>query len=192
MQQNSDTFILESKLKRLKIAFSKENGRLVIAQARRDYTLTLGLIFFPLLFGIAGVVFVILNDFTTSLRAKNYVVTASLGLIVFGIYNITRFFKKSQANKNAKILGDKEIIIRGKENSRRFDAHTIHKFEYKMHDSENRIDEDNPIYGEVFLVDTNNEKHLLLGFYGETEQYLLDDLKWFTAYFEKHVGMVTF
>ncbi|MEM6722115.1 MAG: hypothetical protein AAF611_22495 [Bacteroidota bacterium] len=182
----NDTFLLESKLKRLKISFSKENGRLIISQAQRDYVVLLGLIFFPLFFGIGGAVFIMFGggEYIASHSLK--VVVIILSLIAFGVVNIFRILAKIKANKTTKILAYKEIILREKDTSRRFDASSVDEFIYTVEEVAEEA-----YYGKLFLVDKLQNQYLLLGFDSETEQYALDDLQWFTTYFEKHIQLTS-
>jgi len=184
MQQNSNTFLLESKLKRLKISFSKQNGKLIIAQAKRDYTVLIALIFFPLFLGTSILLFLIFSDEETRQLYTTKVYLGVLFLFSVAVGSFVRMRIKQKQNKAIKILGYKEIIIKTKEHSHRFDANTIEKFQYSIKKAEEEV-----YYGTLFLVDTTQQKHALLGLEAETEQYLLDDMHWFINYFTEHVQL---
>ncbi|EDP95108.1 hypothetical protein U8527_12905 [Kordia algicida OT-1] len=186
MQQNVNTTLLESKLKRLKISFSKKNDKIIIAQSNTDYTILLGLIFLPIIAGIAILGFLFPIDSVIRESHSRKVIVASILFISFGITNIIRMRSKSKANKLTKVLGHKEIILNTKEASKRFDTNNIKHFDYTI----KKLDEQT-YSGNLFLVDTQQNKHLILGFDAETEQYLIDDLKWFSNYFSAHVQLNT-
>ncbi|MFK7749268.1 MAG: hypothetical protein AB8B65_12805 [Kordia sp.] len=181
---NSDTFLLESKLKRLKISFSKKNGKIIIWQAKLDYTILIGLILFPLLVAIAGIVFLFVEDIGLDASARKKIIGVIIFVGAIAMTNCFRMFLKFKSNKATKVLGYKEIIIKNKDTSIRFDAATIDKFTFTI----NEVSEEN-YRGSLFLVDTKAQEHLLLGFDSESEQYIIDDLKWFSNYFEQHVQL---
>lgn len=181
---NSNTFLLESKLKRLKISYSNKNGKIIIAQSKIDYTVLLGLIFFPLFIGIATLIFFLISSPELREAHNGKIFGVIIFLFSIGIVNIGRMLTKIKANKTSKILGYKEINVKTKETSQRFDSQNIKNFEYTMKQLDKEI-----YHGSLFLVDTENQKHLILGFDGENEQYLSDDLQWFSDYFEKHVQL---
>ncbi|AXG71238.1 hypothetical protein KORDIASMS9_03495 [Kordia sp. SMS9] len=182
--QSSDTFLLESKLKRLKISFSKENGKIMISQAKRDYVILIGLVFFPLLFGICATVFLIVGDGEIYLQHFKKIIFFIVFFYTLGIGSLFRILIKHKENKDIKILGYKEIILKTKETSTRFDAHTIDFFDYTVEKMEEEV-----YHGTLYLIDTNQNEHLLMGFDAETEQYVTDDLQWFVNYFEQHVQL---
>lgn len=179
---NTSTFLLESKLKRLKISFSKENGKIVISNAKLDLLVLFLLVFFPFVLAVCTSLFLIIStaEFSGKVELK------IIGLIVFflsvAIVNGLRIRSKLKANKNRKILDHKIIKIIENEQVMRFEASNVKDFEYTTKQLDKEIYE-----GKLFLIDTNNQKHLLLGFDDENEQYVLDDLYWFIDYFKKHL-----
>lgn len=186
MQDEKNIALLEAKLKRLKIGFSKENGKIIIAQAKRDYTTLIGLIFFPILLGICGLLYLIYGDTGASIFENKKVLFICIFLIVIGVGNIMRILIKMQANKATKVLSYKEIKINSKDASIRFDANNIKKFDYTVE----HVEEES-YYGKLFLIDNKNQQHLILGFDDESEQYVTDDLKWLSNYFTEHVALKT-
>ena len=186
MQNNANTTLLESKLKRLKISFSKKNGKIIIAQSKADYTILVGLIIFPIIAGIAVLGFLFPVDSVIRESHSRKVIAGSIVLVSIGIANIIRMMTKSKANKITKVLADKEIILNTKETSKRFDANNIKHFKYTTKQMDQEI-----YYGDLFLVDVQNNQHRILGFDGDTEQYLVDDMEWFSKYFEQHVQLKT-
>jgi len=179
-----DTFLLESKLKRLKISFSKENGRIIISKAKRDYVFLLGLIFFPLFFGICGVIYLIFGDSEYLISNSFKVVLLIASLVILGVMNIFRLLIKIKANKSTKILAYKELILKDKDTSQRFDRYSIHEFFYTVKEVEEEL-----YHGKLFLRDTQKKEHLLLSFDSETEQYAMNDLQWFVDYLSRHVEL---
>ncbi|QHI34843.1 hypothetical protein IMCC3317_01880 [Kordia antarctica] len=182
MTNNSNTFLLESKLKRLKISFAKVNGKITIGKPKVDYTQLFGLIILPIFLGLAASIFLITSapEFRESYSGKIFG-----GIVLFfsiGVINILRILAKMKANKELKILEYKTIIIKTKEVSKRFDANNTKDFEYTI----KKVDKET-YEGKLFLIDTTSQKHLILGFDDENEQYVTDDLSWFSDYFKKHL-----
>ncbi len=105
-------------------------------------------------------------------------------LFGFGVVNGLRMQSKMKANKNRKILDDNGITIVENDQSKRFDAENVKDFDYTIE----KLEHGN-FAGKLYLVDTKNEIHILLGVDEENEQYLLDDLSWFQDYFKKHLGI---
>ena len=56
------TSILECKLKRHKISYSNENGKIIIGKPKIDYGTLIGLIAFPIIAGIGISLLMILNN----------------------------------------------------------------------------------------------------------------------------------
>ncbi|WP_298425825.1 hypothetical protein [uncultured Kordia sp.] len=183
---SSSTFLLESKLKRLKISFSKENGKIIIGKSKVDYMVLFGFIILPIIIGIAAIIFINITTFEIALRAENKVIGVSVALLIVGVINIFRMLSKKKANQNKKILEDNVIKIIEDEQVQRFEASNISDFEYATKQLE-----DESFEAKLFLVDTKHQKHLILGFDGENEQYVLDDVFWFIDYFKKHLGLQT-
>lgn len=186
MTNNSDTFLLESKLKRLKISFTKMNGKVAIGKSKVDYTQLFGLIILPIILGFAASVFLITSapEFRESYSGKVFG-----GIFLFfsiGVVNILRMMAKIKANKTLKILDYKTIIIKTKEASKRFDANNTKDFNHTI----KKVDKET-YQGNLFLVDNTSQKHLILGFDDENEHYVLDDLTWFADYFKTHIQIIT-
>lgn len=181
---NTSTFLLESKLKRLKISFAKENGNIVIGKSKIDLVALIVLIFFPIALATGAIVFMSTSELDFSGSGGGKIWALIIFLFAVGIVNGFRLMNKSKANKLRKILGHKTIKIQTKETILSFDANNIKDFEHTITQVDNEI-----FAGNLFLVDTNNNKHLLLGFDDENEQYVLDDLFWFSDYFKKHVEL---
>ncbi|WP_430413144.1 hypothetical protein [Kordia sp.] len=183
---NSSTFLLESKLKRLKISFSKENGKIIISNAKLDLTVLFGLVFLPLIVAVGIGMFFITSVANYSERIDIKILATLVFLVGIAIVNGLRIMSKLKANKNRKVLDDKGITIVENDQIQRFDATNVKDFEYMTKKLDNEIFE-----GKVFLIATNNQKHLVLGLDEESEHYLLDDLFWFIDYFKKHIEIET-
>ena len=57
-----NTSILESKLKRHKISYSNENGKIIIGKPKTDYGTLIGLVALPIVAGIGICLLMILNN----------------------------------------------------------------------------------------------------------------------------------
>ncbi|MGH1384634.1 hypothetical protein [Kordia sp.] len=186
---SNDTILLESKLKRLRISFSKENGKIIISQAKMNYVVLIFLIILPILLGIGLTSFFFFEEINIFEFSGTKTILLIGGMFFTAFANLYRMRIKQKINKATKILGYKYITLTTKDQSVRFDAHTIEAFEYIVEEGEGDDDENKMYHGTLFLVDTKQQKHLLIGFDAESEQYLIDDLKWFKTYFEKHVQL---
>lgn len=179
---SNDTFLLEAKLKRLKISFSKENGKIIIGKAKFDAIYVFGLIAFPVVSAIAAIIFLQVIELDLRQQMGEKVYLGIFFLFFVGIVSFFRYRKKIKDNQTTKILGYKEIIIKTKEDSRRFDAFAIDKFEYSVQETGKES-----CHARLFLIDSYQDAHLLLGFDAENEQYAIDDLQWFANYFESYL-----
>lgn len=181
---NTNTFLIESKLKRLHISFSNQNGKMIISKAKINVLELFFLVFLPLFMGVAASIFYV----TTNATFEAGTGAKLIGLIIFmfgvAVVNGLRIRSKFKSNKNRKILSDKIITIEENDKTQRFDATNVIDFENTIKTLDKEI-----YYGELFLIDSDHKKHLLLGFSGENESLLLDDLYWFTDYFKKHLGI---
>ena len=63
-----------------------------------------------------------------------------------------------------------------------FDAKSIKDFKYSIE----QIGEET-YEGNLYLIDSEERKHQILGFDDENEKYVLNDLKWFSEYLMNHV-----
>ncbi|CAM1367936.1 hypothetical protein [Tenacibaculum xiamenense] len=176
--------LLESKLKRLKISYSRENNKIVIGKAKMDYPVFFGLIVLPSVIGIALLVF-LLSDSSISYRISNGKVIGAL-ILLFGtaFFNISRMRAKSQSNQNLKILLNNSIQIKSSTTQVRLDSTNSKRFEPRIKEVQ-----DDVLEGTLVLIDKSNNEHQILGFDSENEQYLEDDLKWFTNYFTEYLEL---
>lgn len=178
-----NTTILESKLKRHKISYFKEDGKVIIGKPKTDYLTIIGLIAFPVFAGIGIIIISHLNSIDllkTSLGIKILVAT----IILFGIefLNYFRLKIKNQINDGLKTLEYKSITLTNEFEEFMFDSTNIKDFAY----STQQIDEENYV-GNLYLIDNEEKNHQILGFIDEKEIYVLNDLKWFSNYLMKHV-----
>lgn len=179
-----NTPILESKLKRHKISYSKENDKIVIGKAKTDYTTLLGLVALPIIGAIALCVLLFLNDFKVFKVHSVKVITGIVLLLGTGFFNISRLTFKRRANSTLKIIGDGIIRIKDSQKEYIFDQENIRYFECETQQLNDEI-----YRGKLYMVDANYIKYNILGFDDENEKYVLDDLKWFSEYFTNHVRL---
>jgi|GEM_PF-2160275 hypothetical protein len=178
--KNSPLYILEAKLKQHNISFFYKNKKMKIDNPPIDYPKLIGFAILPILAAIGILIFLILD--------KTFDTVYGTRLRIFGIFllgggllTLKRVQIKKRANKNVKILEDDAIIIKNKYGVHRFDASNIKDFEYSL----NQISEHN-YEGNIYLVDQNDRKHLLLSFGTNNQKHVLYDLKWFVEFFIDH------
>ena len=178
------TSILESKLKRHKISYAYENGKIIIGKSKIDYATLIGLVAFPIIAGIGICLLLILNniEFIGSNRGK--IIAGILFLFGTGFFNLSRTITKKQANDNLKTLDLKTIKVKNEFGQYNFDSNNIKNFEYSVAEINQETFE-----GNLYLIDKEDRKHQILGFDDENEKYVLDDLKWFSQYLMNHVEL---
>ena len=179
-----NTSILESKLKRHKISYSKENGKIIIGKAKTDYGTLIGLAILPIIAALGICSFIILNN--GEFRVK--IIAGIIFLFGVGFFNLSRIRTKKESNDNLKTLDNKVIKVKNDFGEYIFDSKNIKDFEY----SAEQID-DETYEGNLYLIDNEERKHQILGFDDENEKYVLNDLKWFSEYLINHVELkITF
>jgi len=180
----SNISILESKLKRHKITYSNENGKIIIGKPQTDYMTLIGLVALPI-FSTLGICALLI---WTNLEfiGGNYgkIIAGIIFLFGSGLFNLSRVKSKKQANDNLKTLGDKLIKVNNEFGEYTFDSNSIKDFEY----SAEQIDKET-YEGSLYLIDQDDRKHQILGFDDENEKYVLDDLKWFSEYLIRHTEL---
>lgn len=168
-----ENFVLEQKLKRLKISYTNENGKIVIGKPKVDYFVVLGLVVLPAIASLVTLWFILTYDVY-----KGKVFALFLFLVSTSFFYLNRTFSKKKNNDTVKRLMNNSIVIQSKTGQRRFDSHNINEFNYSIRE----ISEDT-LEGVLYLIDTDGNHHRILGFDDENEQYLQNDLKWFVDYF---------
>lgn len=145
-----------------------------------NYTKVIGFAILPMLAAIGILTFLILNNTFDTVYGTRLRIFG-IFLLAGGLVTLKRVQIKKTSNKNIKILEDDAIIIKNKYGAHRFDASNIKDFEYSL----NQISEDN-YEGNIYLVDQNDRKHLLLAFDTNNQKHVLYDLKWFVEFFIDH------
>lgn len=176
--------ILESKLKRHKISYSNENGKIIIGKPKKDYGTLIGLIIFPILSGIGICLLMILNNVEFIGRHRGKIIAGIIFLFGTAFFNFSRIRAKKQSNSNLKILDYKTIKIKNEFGQYIFDSQNIRDFEYSTTQINDEIYE-----GTLYLIDNEGRKHQILGFDDENEKYILNDLKWFSEFLIDHVAL---
>ncbi|MFS4484406.1 hypothetical protein ACKGJY_15435 [Hyunsoonleella sp. 2307UL5-6] len=178
------TSILESKLKRHKISYSNENGKIVIGKPKTDYGTLIGLVALPIIGGIGICLLMILNNIEFIGANRGKIIAGIIFLFGTGFFNLSRIRAKKQSNDNLKTLDYKVIKVKNEFGEYTFDSKNIKDFEY----SAEQIDEET-YEGNLYLIDNEERRHQILGFDDENEKYVLNDLKWFSEYLMKHVEL---
>ena len=179
--KNSNTTILESKLKRHKISYVSENGNIIIGKSKIDYSIVLGLIILPLLAAIGITAFLMWDNFDFFGANRGKIIVGILFLFGTAIFNITRIISKKKSNSNLKTLTNQTIKIKNTSGEYSFSYNNIIEFKYSVKEINKELYE-----GTLYLIDNKNQKHHILGFDDENEKYVLDDLIWFSHYFKEY------
>ena len=175
-----NTSILESKLKRYKISYSNENGKIVIGKPKTDYGTLIGLVILPVVLALGICLFMFINN--VEFRGK--IIAGIIFLFGTGFFSYSRIKAKKQSNENLKTLDHKVIKIKNDFGEYTFDSKNIKDFEYFAE----QIDEET-YEGNLYLIDKEERKHQILGFDDENEKYVLNDLRWFSEYLINHVEL---
>tara|TARA_B110000003_G_scaffold155176_1_gene155821 strand:- start:4530 stop:5078 length:549 start_codon:yes stop_codon:yes gene_type:complete len=180
MEKNN---ILQLKLKRLKIKHFEQNGRIVIGKPKLDFVSFFGLIIFPFVVGIALLIIFGGNiiDFQIG-RGK--LITGIIFLFGTSIFNFSRMGSKWGNNSSTKTLINNSIKVKGDNQEITFNSENVQKLTVEVTEIREDLYE-----GTLNLVDLNDQKHIILGFDDENEQYLLNDLNWFVDYFSKYLKL---
>ena len=178
MEKNN---ILQLKLKRLKIKHFEQNGRIVIGKPKLDLVNFLGLIIFPL---VAGITLLILfgGNIIEFEIGRGKVIAALIFLFGTAFFNFTRMSSKWGNNSSTKTLVNNSIKIKDENLEITFNSENVKELIPEIKEIREDLYE-----GTLNLIDLNNQKHIILGFDDENEQYLLNDLNWFVDYFSKYL-----
>lgn len=173
----NENFVLEQKLKRLKISYTNENKKIIIGKSKVDYFMLLGLIILPLL-SFFVVLFFLIN--------YSYFSGKGIALLLFlgssFLFYTKRYISKNNNNLAIKRLDNHSIIFEDSSNQKKFNKSNTKEFKYKI----NEISEDT-FEGVLLLTDIHNNHYTILAFDDENEQYLHNDLNWFIDYFSKYI-----
>ncbi|WP_417238782.1 hypothetical protein [Bizionia sp.] len=175
-----NTSVLESKLKRHKISYSNDNGKIIIGKSKTDFGTLIGLVLLPIIAALGISIFMFINN--AEYRGK--IIAAIIFLFGTGFYNYSRTRSKKQSNNNFILLEDKAIKVKNDFGAYILDLKNIIDFEYTIE----QIDEET-FEGNLYLIDNEERKHQILGFDDEDEKYVLNDLKWFSEYLINHVDL---
>ncbi|OBX18201.1 MULTISPECIES: hypothetical protein [Bizionia] len=175
-----NTSVLESKLKRHKISYSNDNGKIIIGKSKTDYGTLIGLVILPIIAALGISIFMLVNN--AEYRGK--IIAAIIFLFGTGFYNYSRTRTKKQLNNNFILFDHKVIKVKNDFGEYIFDSKNILDFEYTAE----QIDEET-YEGNLYLIDKKERKHQILGFDDENEKYVLNDLKWFSEYLINHVDL---
>jgi hypothetical protein len=167
-------------LKRHKVSYSNENGKIIIGKAKTDYGTLIGLVILPIVAALGICLFMIINN--AEFRGK--IIAGIIFLFGTGYFNYSRIRAKKQSNDNLKTLDYKTIKVKNDFGEYIFDSKSIKDFEYSVE----QID-DETYEGNLYLIDKEERKHQIIGFDDENEKYVLNDLKWFSEYLINHVEL---
>ena len=171
-----DLSILESKLNRHKISFSKENGEIIIGKSKNDWIGYIGLGITPIVFGVGIIVFLLFGVKVFEIGML-HIYAAALFLTGIGSFNLWKRKRKKLANSFTKVFKENKIIVQKREEVYQLDKNTIKDIRI----SNRPLDKENH-EGNLFIIDIENRIHHILGFHDETEKYVEDDLKWFVDF----------
>lgn len=168
--------ILESKLRRHKISYSKNNEEIIIGQAKKDILTYIVIGILPLAFVIWSVLYLII--YTNKFRLEMlHLLVALIFLIGIGSFNLIKHHRKKNANRATKVFLKDKIIIKTPTKEHLLNSNTIKEIRV----SNIPLDKEN-YEGNLFIVDTENKIHHILGFHDKNERYVSDDLQWFSDF----------
>ncbi|WP_405567106.1 hypothetical protein [Polaribacter sp. Asnod6-C07] len=169
------------KLKRLKIKHFEQNGRIVIGKPKLDLVNFFGLIIFPLVTGITLLILFGGNIIEFEIGRGKIIATL---IFLFGtaIFNFTRMGSKWGNNSSTKTLVNNSIKIKDENLEITFNSENVKELKPEITEIKEDFYE-----GTLNLIDLNDQKHIILGFDDENEQYLLNDLNWFVDFFSKYL-----
>lgn len=180
--KNFETTILQSKLKRHKISYTAEYGKIIIGKSKADLTTIIGLILFPILAALIISVLLISNKVEIFEHNFTKIIVAITVLLGIGMFNLKRVLAKIRANNTIKTLDYKSIKIKRGNDVLTFNSKNIDGFAYNVSQIKDDVFEAN-----LYLVDIDLNKHQILGFDESNEQYANDDLEWFIQFLIKHL-----
>lgn len=172
--------LLEQKLKRHKISCVIKNNKILIGKPKLDWFRIIGLIIFPFIIFIAGILFVTLNDREFFFKIMLRFILVELALLSIVVLNTRLIFSKMRSNDNIKILQHNCVKISN--TNHLFDLRNIKEFVFYI-----KQIEDNVFLGNLFLIDIDDQEHLLLGIEDEEEKYVINDLKWLSNFFLEYI-----
>jgi len=178
------TLVLESKLKRHKISYTIEDGKIIIGKPKTDFATLIGLVILPFALGIGICILLILNNVEFIGANSGKIIAGLILLFGAGFFNLSRMRAKKQSNDTLKILYQNTIKIINTLGQHEFNAQNTMEFKYTAQ----RINEET-VEGNLFVVDQNGIQHQILGFDDENEKYVDDDLKWFSAFLSEYLKL---
>ncbi|WP_286827743.1 hypothetical protein [Maribacter sp. UBA4516] len=172
-----ETSILESKLKRNKIHFLKDGNSIVIGKQKIDYLMLIGLGIFPIVSGTGILIFMFSNDILSEGGGTGKIIALSIGLMSTGLFTLSRLKNKKLNNSNHKTLSNSMLVVKNEFGEYRLTHSTIKDYQISIQQVSEDIFE-----GNLAIVDNENRVHQVIGMEDEKEQYVLDDLKWFSNF----------
>jgi hypothetical protein len=166
--------LLKTKLNRLKISVEIQGNKIIIGKPRLDPVLFWGLIIAPIAAAILILYLLISSDYFST----KYII-----FIIFlcgtSLFNFGRMGIKWGNNNSIKTLHNSSIKIG---ESKKFDNKNILDFICEVKEIK-----DDLYQGKLLLEDSDNNLHVLFGFDDVSEQFVMNDLKWFADFFNEYV-----
>lgn len=176
--------VLEAKLKRHKISYSIDGDKINIGKIKSDYITLFGYIVLPLLsaFGLILLSLYYGLDLFSGTGVK--VTAGALMLFGFGIFNINKQKHKSDSNSDFKIIDSNSIIFENEFGIHEFKSSEIKDFIIQVEEVGEEV-----FLGSLFLLDNQDREFIIFTIEDNSQQYVANDLKWFSKYFIKKLNV---
>lgn len=177
--------VLELKLKRQKICYQYENGKVSIGKLKPDYFTIIGLVILPIIGSLGLAVFILLESASVLDSSAGIKITiAIVTLMLTALLSLLNFRLKKKSNSILKTLENNRIILQSEKGRFELYNDTVSQISFSV----DKIEE-NLFHGRIILVDFSGRTHELLGINDENESYILDDLHWFVNFFKTYLKL---
>jgi hypothetical protein len=172
--------VLEAKLKRHKISYSIDGDKINLGKIKPDYITLFGYILLPLIAALGLIIFSILNNIDLFSGNGLKVTAGILMLSGFGVFNINKQKYKSDSNADIKIIGSNSVLFKNEFGSHEFKSNEIKDFIMQVEELNEEV-----YLGSLILLDNIDREFVIFAIEDESQQYVVNDLKWFSNFFIK-------
>ncbi|WP_299442608.1 hypothetical protein [uncultured Aquimarina sp.] len=140
--------VLESKFKRHKIAYQIQGYKVIIGNAKIDYTTLLGLVVLPLIILIGMAYYLFIENIEIFYKMPLRAILVMMAVLSISLFFLWRLRSNKNINSSTKTLYNKSLKIENKNFAKSFDKKNIQTIAYNVSCFENDVYE-----GTLFLVD---------------------------------------